>query len=193
MTRTISILIILVLIAGGFWFYAKQRPSVDIANDQTSNSKPWHRFTAPQGKFTVSVPSLPHHATETKEDPETHTKRIYDFYLSSKDNGTIYTINTIAFPPKEAGGEYDETFLRDFVQKMLSSNPENKIIKMDVKPFRNKKALDFKVENAEVTIDGKALFDDNILYILSTTSRNDQRDESEFHQFIDSFQLPSKG
>ena len=73
------------------------------------------------------------------------------------------------------------------------SNPQNKIKSIEVNSFRNGKALDFKVENAEVTIDGKAFFDDNTLYILSTTARNEHHDAQEYDQFIDSFRLPSKG
>lgn len=188
MTRFLSSLLILLLIVAGLWFFypRQQSVNVNVAQSENSNQK-WLDFSHPQRKFQIKFPSLPHHATETIEDPATHEKRLYDFYLASKDDGTIYAINAITFPENK---QYDEEYLRNFVQQMLMSNAQNKIKSLELSPFRKGKALDFKVENAEVTIDGKAFFDDNTLYILSTTARNDHHDAQEFEQFIDSFQLP---
>lgn len=189
MTRIISLLVILGLILAGFWFfYPKNHPTVaGVAQAEDV----WHDFTAPQGKFRVKLPALPHHATETVKDSETKENRLYDFFLSSKDDGTIFAVNTITFPEK--AGAYDEAFLRNFMQQMLTSNPSNKVKSMEVKPFQNHQALDFIVENAEVTIDGKAFFDDNTLYILSTTARNDIHNSQEFENFTSSFELAPKG
>jgi len=190
MTRVLSTLIILGLILAGFWFfYPRNQPALTTVAE--SNRETWLDFKAPQNKFSIKFPGLPHHAAETVEDPSTHEKRLYDFFLSSKDDGTIYAVNTITFPKKNPS-PYNEDFLRDFIQQMLASNPLNKIRSLEVKPFRNNRALDFKVENAEVTIDGKAFFDDNTLYILSTTARNDHHDGQEYALFLDSFQLPPK-
>lgn len=192
MTRVLSTLIILALILGGFLlFYPRNQPTVTTNNIAVNDKDSWHEFTAPQGKFIIKFPTLPHHAVENVEDPATHEKRLYDFFLSSKNDGTIYAVNTITFPPKNPS-PYNEAFLRDFIQQMLAGNPLNKIKSLEMKPFRKGQALDFKVENAEVTIDGKAFFDDNTLYILSTTARNDHHDGQEYELFLDSFQLPSK-
>ena len=189
MTRAISALVILGLILGAFWlFYPRNEPS--LPKVAQSNDR-WNDFTAPQGKFRIMMPGLPHHATETIEDNETHEKRLYDFFLASKNDGTIYAVNTIAFPEKK--GPYNEEFLRNFLQQMLTSNSMNKVKSMEVKPYHNHQALEFKVENAEVTIDGKAFFDDNTLYILSTTARNDLHNSQEFENFTNSFELGAKG
>lgn len=199
MTRAITSLIILALILAGFWFfYPRSQPAV-VTGSQTSGSsavgsqanEKWHDFTAPQGKFHVRLPALPHHATETVKDSETQENRLYDFFLASKGDGTIFAVNTITFPEKKEG--YDEAFLRNFMQQMLTSNPMNKVKSMEAKPYHNHQALDFKVENAEVTIDGKAFFDDNTLYILSTTARNDIHNSQEFENFTNSFELAPKG
>jgi hypothetical protein len=190
MTRFASLLLILLLILGGVWWLypRKHLESATLANTNQN----WHDFTAPQGKFRARLPSLPHHATETVEDPKTHEKRLYDFFISSKDDGTIYAINTINFPEKKQPTDYNDDFLRTFILQMLMNNPQNKIKTLEVKPFRSANALDFKIENAEGTVDGKAFFDDNTLYILSTTARQDRYNGQEFSLFIDSFQLPLK-
>ncbi len=195
MTRTIAALLAVCVILAGLWFFVPRShpPLAQVAGETWNRSETWHDFKAPQGKFQVKLPSLPHHATETIEDSITHEKRLYDFFLSSKDDGTIYAVNTIVFPANKQPSTYNEDFLRDFIQQMLVSNPLNKIKTIEVNPFRGGNALDFKVENAEVTIDGKAFFDDNTLYILSTTARNDHPNGQEFKTFIDSFSLPQKG
>lgn len=199
MTRAMTSLLILALILAGFWFFYPriQSPVVNetqAAGSQTvgaSDNQKWHDFVAPQGKFHVRLPALPHHATETVKESETQENRLYDFFLASKDDGTIFAVNTITFPEKKEG--YDEAFLRHFMQQMLTSNPMNKVKSLEAKPFHNHQALEFKVENAEVTIDGKAFFDDNTLYVLSTTARNDLHNSQEFENFTNSFELGPKG
>jgi hypothetical protein len=192
MTRTIVALLALCLILAGLWLFLPKSQNSLAQMEHASREEVWHDFTPSQGQFRIKLPSLPHHATETVEDASTHEKRLYDFFLASKDDGTIYAVNTINFPKKSQENPYNEDFLRNFIQQMLLSNPVNKVKTMEVKPFRSIKALDFKVENAEVTIDGKAFFDDNTLYILSTTARNEHQNGPEFSTFIDSFQILPK-
>ena len=99
MTRMVSALLALFLLFLGFWFFYPRHQHEIVPVAQASMTT-WHDYTSPQGKFHIKFPSLPHYATETLEDPATHEKRLYDFYLSSKDEGTIYAVNMITFPEK---------------------------------------------------------------------------------------------
>ena len=192
MARITVSLLVLILILAAFWLFAPKKQPIPLAAIGAKGSESWHDFSAPQDKFKIRLPSLPHHATETVEDPQTHEKRLYDFFLASKEDGTIFAVNTIRFPEKKEGAAYDQQFLRNFIQQMLLSNPLNKIKSMNDSTLKGNQAIDFKVENAEVTIDGKAFFDENTLYILSATARNDRPIAPEYATFIDSFQLPEK-
>ena len=152
------------------------------------NIADWYEFTAPDSTFKVLMPGLPHHATESNTEFKTNEMRQHELYVSSKDDGTLFSVLLITFPQKKKE-ELNSDFLVDFMTAMLKSNQQNKIQFMKPVTFNNTKAVDFSVENQEAVIDGKAFIKDNTLYVLSRTSNLDNRNKKEYDFFVNSFQL----
>ena len=48
-------------------------------------------------------PNMPHHATEMKEEKPEQEKKEYNLFVSSKEDGTLFSIYLISFPEKKKG------------------------------------------------------------------------------------------
>ena len=197
MTRWISlaILILNVVLAFVFMYTPRQPQLQDSAAQneiaQQTNFTKWHEFSAPLGQFKVLLPNIPHHATEAYRELKSNEMRQYDLFVSSKEDGTLYTVYLISFPEKK-NFKPDIDYLKSFIQEMLKSNSNNKIKSIKSVPYKKGTAVDFIVENQDATIEGKAFFKDNTVYVLSTTSKNENRNKKEFDFFINSFELGTK-
>lgn len=148
----------------------------------------WHEFTSPSGSFKVLLPTLPQHATERLDDPKTKEKRQYDMYVSEKDNGTIFMISIITLlDQKEA--KLDESMLSSVMSDMLATNPENKVKLMQMGTYKQFPAIDFSIENNQLSIDGKAFIEGQTLYLLTSVGKINQYMKQEFDFFVNSFEL----
>lgn len=199
MTRMVSLAALLIMVVGlAFFMYFSTNMRPDSALKPVSetlvppNIETWHEFSAPEGQFKVLLPTLPHHAQEAYKEIKTNEMRQYDLYISSKEDGTLYTVYLISFPEDKTISSQEE-FLKSFINEMLAVNPKNKIKSMEPTIYQDGKAIDFAVENEDVTIDGKAFMNGKTLYVLSSTTKNDNRNQKEFAFFINSFQLGKKG
>jgi hypothetical protein len=152
----------------------------------------WHEFTPPSEKFKVLVPTLPQHATEKIGDPKTKEARIYDMYVSQKENGSIFMISLITLldnPNKSL----DEKMLASVVDNMLTASPNTKVKLMQMGQYKEYPAIDFSIENEQVNVDGKAFLVGNTLYLLTTVSKQNDYNRKEFEFFANSFQLMPAG
>jgi hypothetical protein len=131
---------------------------------------------------------MPHHATEMKAEKPEQEKKEYNLFVSSKEDGTLFSIYLITFPDKKIL-ERDKDFLMGFIKEMLNSNPNNIIKDLKATPYRGMDTVDFKVQNEDTTIDGKAFIKENTVYVLSTTAKNVNRSQNEIDYFIGSFVL----
>lgn len=148
----------------------------------------WHEFTPPTNKFKVLFPTLPQHATEKIGDPKTKEARIYDMYVSQKENGNIFMISLITLldnPNKTL----DEKMLASVVDNMLTSSPNTKVKLMQMGKYKEHPAIDFSIENELANVDGKAFLVGNTLYLLTTVSKQSEYNKKEFEFFVNSFQL----
>lgn len=155
------------------------------------NLQNWHEFTAPGNQFKVLFPTLPQQANEQLKDPKTKGSRQYEMFVSEKDNGTIFMINIITLlekPPADS----DEKILSGIMNEMVSSSPQSKLKNMKMGRYRNFPALDFSIENQELTIDGKVFVEGNTLYLLSSIAKAATYQPEEFEFFVNSFQLLPK-
>lgn len=193
MSRIAALIIGLVVVVGLLiLFLGKNDPhQVRPANEQpialANMSTGWHQYTAPDKSFTVKVPSLPHHATDTFQEAKTKEKLKYELYVSANPSGSMYTISVIVLP-KDKAKKYDESYVKDYLNQLFSNNPKNKINTLSTNTARQGKVVEFSVDNEEVNIEGKAFVNDNTLYVLSVTTRNAQKDSTESANFFDSFQ-----
>lgn len=149
----------------------------------------WHDFKAPSGKFNVRLPVLPQHATQTIVDPKTKLPRFYDMYVAQGNNGTIFMVSLIKFP--EGFKESPEFLQKTIVSDMVASNPQNQLKNMKISQFQKQQALDFTIENSEMTVAGKTFMKGPILYLLSGIFNKEAFEPAEYDFFINSFDLPS--
>ena len=119
------------------------------------------------------LPNLPHDASENYNEPKTNETRKYDLFVSSKPDGTLFTVYLITFPETK-NAKPGTDYLQNFIQEMLSSNPNNKIKTLKSVSYKKGSAVDFTVENQDATIEGKAFMKDSTVYVLSMTSKNEK-------------------
>lgn len=204
MNRTISIAAVIVILAAlAYWtmnsidMHSKSKAEDPALSGLNSNEKrgkastnfaAWHEYIAPSDQFRVLMPTPPHYATENIADPKTSEMRNYQIFVSTKDDGSIFSVYLISFTDKFRKS-YDEAFLENFMREMLNSNPKTNIKNIKLVDFRKGKAVDFDLETQDVNILGKAFLDGQTLYILSETTKPQGKDLKEFEFFVNSFQL----
>lgn len=190
MSKLIPLILVVAALAGGvLWMVSKRSDSASLAEMQVRpHFENWIEFLDPQGQFKVLVPSLPHEAKENVTDKFTNKVLPYQIFVSSKDEGTIFSINLISFPENKEE-KYDEKFLEKYMNSMLTNNPENQLKNFKINNFQKAKALDFSVENQNVRVTGKAFIVDRTVYVLSSTTKLENHNPVEHDFFINSFQL----
>lgn len=203
MNKTLSLIALLVALAAiYFWmFNGHDRPSnLETTAETTATPSAvanvegfhdWNEYTSPNQQFKVLMPHPPHNAIEDIQDPKTKEMRNYQIFVSAKEDGTLFSIYAISFP-ENAGKNYDEAFLQNFMNEMLKSNPTTKVKDIKIVAFRDRKAVDFDLETQDAAILGKAFFKGKTLYVLSQTTKHDKKNPKEFEFFVNSFQLMQK-
>lgn len=149
----------------------------------------WHLFTPPSGEFKVLLPSLPQHATEKFDDPQTKKHRQYNMYVAEKENGSLFMISVITIGETQI----DKSMLSSVVNDLMARNPNALVKSLEISQFQDNPAIDFSIQNDDVLIDGKAFVVDNTLYVLTYASKSILYNKSEYQYFINSFSLVSGG
>lgn len=198
MSKTTTLIVaVIVIFAGliGFRYLKDSYKILPISQKQPTNIaefnfQTWHEFAAPSGKFKVLFPSLPQHATENVDDPQSNEKKKYEMYVSQKDDGTIFMITLVSFKePIDHGGD----LLKEMMNDMIASNPNNKLLGMEEGEYKGNPALDFSLSSGELTIDAKSFITDNTLYVLSRILKPTNYTRDEFLFFVNSFELNAEG
>ena len=131
---------------------------------------------------------MPQQASDQVTDPLTNEVRYYDMYVSQELDGTIYMISLITF--KDSKSVIDpENLLKLTIGDMVKANLENKLLKVDNGNYKNMPASDFKIQNPQMTIEGKAFVDHQTLYIVSTMENTRNYKSDDFEYFMKSFNL----
>lgn len=195
MSRMLTILIAILVLVSSFLVirYAKDSYKLlpfDEQNPlkQTSNFQDWKEFNQTDGTFNALFPALPQHVTDKIEDPITKEPRKYDMYAAADENGTGFIISTITFPDKVDDKDSD-VILRSAVNDVLARNKENKLKMTKAGTFHNSNSLDFALENKQVTVAGKAILHNNILYVLSMADKTNDFNVDELNFFVNSFHI----
>ncbi len=194
MNKWVGLAIVAIVIFFGFALMRNINEQTEPVTDTSEAGSPighWHKFTSPESNFSVMFPNPPHHANEIKNDNKELGRTNYDVYISTKEDGPLFSVYVISFPEKKLGNKKD--FLSDFIKKTLSSNPTNEIKNFQALPGKNGNAVEFTVENDGSTVYGRAFINDNTIYIVSTTAKNEAKNKAEYDLFIDSFtMIPEK-
>lgn len=147
----------------------------------------WREFSSEQGDFSVKFPAIPQNAKDTVNN-NNNENLLYDMYVAQKWDGAIFMVTVVSYPRNIESGDTN-TFLKNFLTEMLSSNPNNELQSAQETKFLDYDALDFVIKNPQAHIDGKAFAKDNKIYFLSYVTDSNNRQLSDYTYFIDSFRL----
>lgn len=202
MARFLFILVV-ALIAGMSFLavrYAKDSYKVLPMSDQAENQlestlesekdyENWQEFAPSSGAFKVLVPSTPQHVSDKTNDPKTKSARRDDVYIAEKKNGNVLMIHMITYEDQREAQGAEEDLLQNFMNDMLASNPQNKLVNSTPALYKGKKSLDFVIENETFNYDVRAFLHKNTVVVLSSVSRKPFHDIKDFEFFINSFEF----
>lgn len=196
--------ILMVVIVGGLSFlavyYAKDSYKVLPMADKDENAlesqldaetdyQNWQEFASPSSTFKVLVPSTPQHVSDKSSDPKTQTIRKDDVYIAEKKNGNVFMIHIITFQNKKEAKTAEDELLQNFLNDMLASNPNNKLVASQPAIYKGQRSLDFVIENETFNYDVREFVHENTLIVLSNVSRKNSHNLKDFQFFINSFEF----
>lgn len=151
----------------------------------------WVDFIPNSGRFKVLLPGTPQYAKDEIDIPETNYKRHYEIYASEEHDGTVYMINVINYP-KEFDTSNVEKMLETVVHEFKGSRADNKLGHMKKNDKDTPPNADFKIENNEFVIAGRAYLDGRTIVVLSCIAPIKMFNEKEFERYVNSFVLLKK-
>lgn len=188
--KKFSYALILVGILGACLYYFSSE--LIIEKGEAEQLDTWVNFTPQSHFFSISLPSSPQYAKDLIPIPDTNLKRRYDMYASLKLDGTLFLISVITYPEEMKPSLSNEEVLRKSIEELKQNKPDYELKKNLTSRFNGNEAVDFSIENKEFHIEGKAILDKNILYMLTNTSQQGNFDPLEYKYFIESFKLLDK-
>lgn len=194
MDRLGILVICLAILAAGLFYVNQGTQDATATHSGDKNSKndskhsTWLVFKPRSGLFQVALPHSPQYAKDFVPIPGTDQKRRYDMYASEDIDGTVFLISVITYPAEAVTGESSE-LLKQIVNELMKAKPDNQLISQKESSFQGHEALDFKFENKQFHVEGKAFKVDNRVYVLSHVTRKGDREIEDFNYFINSFEL----
>lgn len=186
MAKVLTIIMVLALTVAGYLILSS-RDQGETNEILSSADSSWRSFTADNGSFTVSLPSLPQQAEDTISDPATGEPRLYTMYVAKQNNGSIFMISVISYKTKQLS----QAILESVKNEMIASHPGNRLLSSANTSFLEHDAVDFSIENPDAHIEGRAFLVDSTLYLLTHVASKEDYKEEEFTRFVHSFQLHS--
>ncbi len=190
----LSYAILLLIFAAAVYFIKDSFMLLPIPNSDLTATQPfadWHEFTADKNKFKIDVPILPQHATETDTDPNNHKKRIYDMYVSEKNDGTIFMINLITYPDGIAEKEHGK-LIKETIDNLVASNSKNTLVDQAKSTFKGHDTTNFIIENDQLKMSGRAFIVDKTLFFQVVISKIPLFNKSEADHFLNSLSINSE-
>jgi hypothetical protein len=159
---------------------------VDSTTDAPGRKK-WADYAPPSKKFNAKFPTLPQHATDRSLDSKTKELKQYEMYIS-ESNGQVFMISVISFLNTDNVKD-EENLIKRIVDDMVSSNPGNKLEKIQFGTHEGRKSADFVIVNSTYAILGKAFVNANQLYVISVLGKTPEDVKKDFDNFVASFKL----
>lgn len=198
------LLILIIVVVGGISYlavrYAKDSYKIlpmpdapaerlEATLDEEPDYQNWQEFSPPSGAFKILLPVKPQHVSDKSSDPKTHLQRKDDLYIAEKKNGNVFMIHFINFHDAQEAKAAEDELLQNFMNDMLASNPNNKLVASQPSSFKGKKGLDFVIENDDFSYDVREFLHENNLIVLSSVSRKTSHNPKDFEFFINSFEF----
>ena len=166
------------------------QPTTKVAS-ATDPGEEWRDFRPRSGLFSISLPTIPQHASETATMPATNEKIVYDIYLAQMRSGTTFLINVIQYPPT-VDTTHPDVLMENAIKDMQTSNPAKKLLGTQNGTFQECPYTDFTIGSPDAGIAGRVLLYNRSLYIVSVADRDTDVAKATFRKVIDTFRLPSK-
>lgn len=155
---------------------------------QNPNMERWKRFHSIQGACSISLPSVPEHLKQIMPLSEEGSNLRYDVYVSTHGKKAIYMLLIAQYPPL-VNGSRAEINLENFLNGLITQNPENRLIFADLTKVQGYEALDFFIQVKRTYFKGRAIIANNNLYMLSMECDGKNYVEDDFKHFIKSFKM----
>lgn len=175
-------------------FNVKNNPGVvaeGLSRQSTTNNMVWPEFISQGGEFIVRMPELPQHLQDAVNISHTDKKRKYEIYVSEKKDGSIFMIYRITYP-EDFNTSNSQVILADVINEIITTNPNNRIIKNEETFYADYAARNFEIDNKDFTVEGLAFMDDKVVYVLTYATGDEIVNKSEYQYFIESFHLLSR-
>lgn len=189
--KKFSIILVCLVLLGIGAYYAYDTWLADAGKKEYFST--WKKFVPSSKLFEVYLPNPPQYGKDFIKIPDSDKNRRYDMYASEKLDGSLFLISVITYPP-----EYDTsqslTILRQNIDELMHQKAGNHLNTLLNKMFQNHSSVDFDFENKEFKVEGRAVHDDHIVYMLSYITKKENYSEDEYDFFINSFKIlkPSK-
>jgi hypothetical protein len=148
----------------------------------------WLSTHSKSGNCKVSFPTKPEHMQQMLPVPEQNTHLSYDVYVAGFETESVYMM-LIAEYPTTGMNNYAEVNLENFLNGILSQNPNNKLIFADMTEVHGHKALDFFIRTKGVFFKGRAIITDKHLYLLAMECEMKNYNEEKYNIFLNSFEF----
>lgn len=169
---------------------AKNDPAkqVQVSGKNSETFNTWVPFRPKSGLFKVLLPHPPQYAKDLVPIPGSDQKRRYDMYASEKIDGTLFLISVITYPT-EAESLESADLLKQTVDELMRSKPDNQLSSIKESVFKEHPALNFIITNREFKVQGIVFMVGKNVYVLSYVARQNDFNAIEFQHFVDSFEL----
>jgi len=148
----------------------------------------WQEFHSVAGRCKMKFPVSPEHVSEKMSVPEEGYDLKYDAYISSADKRTVYML-LIAQYPDFVNESYAQMSLEQFLNGILTQNPNNQLIFADLLLVNGHEALDFFIRAGSVYFKGRAMMVKNSLYLMAMECEMQHYDEGRYTLFVESFKF----
>jgi hypothetical protein len=157
----------------------------------TTSNIDWIDYSPSNKTFQVKLPSLPQTTSKTFTDPNTQEKRSYEMFVSEKKDGTVFLISIINFKDLKSNVQDDE-MLTAVANDMMTTHPDNKLIKTEAGKFKGNPSLKFELASDKVKIDTLTFIIGKKLYVLNRVAPAGSSDMKEFDFFTNSFDVNTR-
>jgi len=148
----------------------------------------WKRFHSIQGACSISLPSTPEHLKQIMPLSDEGYNLRYDIYVAPHERKAVYMLLIAQYPPL-VNGSHAEINLENFLNGLITQNPENTLMFADLTEVQGHKALDFFIQVRGTYFKGRAIMANNNLYLLSMECEKKNYADRYFKYFIKSFKL----
>lgn len=151
----------------------------------------WKDFHSTIGQFKVRFPVFPTQETQNLPIPNTDLTYKEVIYTAEQKNGTIYFIFAITYPPELDVYSNPEFILEGSLSGVLAVMPNTELLSSQMTTFNEYPALDFLIQNEilDLYVKGRLILVGQNLYELLLQSERQNYKESDYIQFINSFEL----